>query len=479
MKMKKLAAICTATALSAGALTAASEPYDSWIFYTSRQNAMLIDNDGNTIKTWTGAGTPGSHADLLRNGSVLFPSSASGAMSSAQKGGRFQLITWENEVIWDYTYAGSNFVPHHDVEPIYYTDNPDEIPNFLCIVAVNNGTTVADKIVEIKPILPDSAEIVWEWDSWEHRNSSGNDPHLLTYSGSGGGFGGMGGGEWTHANSVSYNYDLDQIIVGLKALHEFVVIDHSTTTEEAAGSTGGTYGMGGDILYRWGQSSNYGGSGGDILSAFHCARWIPRCFPGTTDTLEGWGNALVFNNSRSSVMEIELPGEGDGIYPIEGSTFSPTSASWSASLSGSAAQNQGSVQRLPNGNTFACNMRGTVEELTPDGEVVWQKSISSNRAFRVAYSYIDTTGGEGSVAVDATHRVMPETVSIQKNGAHIELTGIEGKATAKLLSLSGRTIHTTTGVNSLSIPTAEVTPGLYIVSVTGESLNLTQKLLIQ
>jgi len=35
------------------------------------------------------------------------------------------------------------------------------------------------------------------------------------------------------------------------------VIDHSTTTAQAAGHSGGTYGKGGDLLYRWGNPNAY------------------------------------------------------------------------------------------------------------------------------------------------------------------------------------------------------------------------------
>ena len=70
-----------------------------------------------------------------------------------------------------------------------------------------------------------------------------------------------------HANHVSYNRFLDQVVIDVKAFNEFIVVDHSTTIEAAKGSTGGKCGKGGDILYRWGNPSNYGMSDTDSSMA--------------------------------------------------------------------------------------------------------------------------------------------------------------------------------------------------------------------
>src|SRR6185295_606711 len=57
--------------------------------------------------------------------------------------------------------------------------------------------------------------------------------------------------DWTHVNAVSYNPDLDQIMISSRMFSEVWIIDHSTTAAEAATSKGGKYGKGGDLLYRW------------------------------------------------------------------------------------------------------------------------------------------------------------------------------------------------------------------------------------
>ena len=61
--------------------------------------------------------------------------------------------------------------------------------------------------------------------------------------GNAGGNGGPGGanGDWKHFNAVAYNENLDQIALSSRHHDEIYIIDHSTTTEEAAGHTGGNF----------------------------------------------------------------------------------------------------------------------------------------------------------------------------------------------------------------------------------------------
>src|SRR5262249_36877966 len=97
--------------------------------------------------------------------------------------------------------------------------------------------------------------------------------------------------DWTHVNAVSYNPRFDQIMISVRETNEVWIIDHSTTTAEAAAHRGGKYGMGGDILYRWGNPRAYRAASvaDQKLFAQHDAHWIPAGLPGE-------GNLLVFNN---------------------------------------------------------------------------------------------------------------------------------------------------------------------------------------
>lgn len=181
---------------------------------------------------------------------------------------------------------------------------------------------------------------------------------------------------WDHANSMSYNPQRDEIVMSCRKFNEVLVIDHSTTIEEAAGHTGGNRGMGGDILYRWGNPQNYdrGTAEDRFFINVHGGIWIDACLP-------GGGNILAFNNgdrggadNYSSVEEIVPPMDAQGNYIIEpGKPFGPAAPVWSFSSGpGFFARRQGGAFRMPNGNTLITDPEGEqIFEVTREKELVW------------------------------------------------------------------------------------------------------------
>ena len=300
---------------------------------------------------------------------------------------------------------------------------------------------MSDAIVEVKPTGKKGGKIVWEWYAWDHliqdvhekKDNFGEvsehpelidvnfvtgmmakamqDPEQLEklrslgYVGGGGGpapnQGGQsgsrqgardnrggrgpggrgpgGGADWLHTNSVEYNAKLDQIMLSIHEFSEVWIIDHSTTTKEAASHKGGKYGKGGDLLFRWGNPKAYrsGTNTDQKLFAQHCAHWIE-------DGLPGAGNMLVFNNgggrqdgsSYSSADEVILPVGDDGSYKKEEYVaFEPYQAKWSYGAPDKDFYSFfiSGCQRLPNGNTFICSgAQSRLFEVTPEGKVVWQ-----------------------------------------------------------------------------------------------------------
>jgi hypothetical protein len=348
----------------------------------------LINRNGITNHTWQSSYIPNFDAYWLGNGTILRPILLS-------DGGGVQKILWDGTVAWDYRYSVSGCTCHHDIkylpngnvlmivwetktrnQAIQAGRNPNTIPG---------NTFTPDKIIEVKPTGPSSGDVVWEWHVWDHliqdydslKDNYGvveDHPELININ-----FGDDFGADWLHTNSLDYNPVFDQILIDVHNFDEVWVIDHSTTTEEAAGHTGGRYGKGGDLLYRWGNPQTYdrGTSDDQIFYGQHDASWIKPGYPGA-------GNILIFNNGLnrpagdySTIDEFTPPIGADGNYYLEpGSAYGPENLTWSytADPPGSLySEVFGGAVRLTDGDTLICDgMPGKFFEVTPDGSVVWQ-----------------------------------------------------------------------------------------------------------
>tara|TARA_X000000368_G_scaffold29281_1_gene21937 strand:+ start:175 stop:2148 length:1974 start_codon:yes stop_codon:yes gene_type:complete len=364
------------------------------------ETSYLIDQYGREVHSWTSPnGYPGLLGYLLEDGDLLKPinlgNGQPGEFAAGGSMGGFERISWDGELEWFWTYSSETYRSHHDIEPL-----PNG--NFLIIAweyrnateaeekgkilrsesskAVGNSSVWPDKVLEIKPVGSDDAEIVWEWSFWDHtiqdiddtKDNFGNisdHPELLNINH------GYDGQDWLHCNGIDYNHLLDQIALSCKNTNEIYIIDHSTTTEEASGNTGGNSGMGGDILYRYGNPESYGRGNSSNQSLFgqHDARWIEDGYPDA-------GKLMIFNNgngrnlSYSSVDVISLPINGSKYFIENNQSFGPTNLSWtwdigtdmySPIISGST--------RLANGNTLITfGVEGTLIEVDYSGNIVWK-----------------------------------------------------------------------------------------------------------
>ncbi|HUR28584.1 MAG TPA: aryl-sulfate sulfotransferase [Planctomycetota bacterium] len=182
--------------------------------------------------------------------------------------------------------------------------------------------------------------------------------------------------DWLHMNAVDYLPEQDLIVVSVPHLCELWVIDHSTTAQEAAGSSGGKRGHGGELLYRYGHARNYGVDDGvgRKLRYQHNPTWQKNSAPGTL-------GLLVFDNGTerkpteySEVVELEIPFDAAlGFSRKTGEAFGPSGAKWTYNDPGKLfSPFISGAQRLANGNTLICEgARGRVLEVTSAGKIVW------------------------------------------------------------------------------------------------------------
>lgn len=384
--------LCAVLLLCMATAAGAQEPCagESLVSPMFSPNSFLIDMDLNIIKTWHCSDRPAFIAYLQEDGSILRPCrDPFGHFMGGGEGGRIQHYDANDNQIWDYYFSTSDYQQHHDIEPM---PNGNvlllawELKTREEAIAAGRqniqGEMWPTLIVEIEPVGPSDGNVVWEWHIWDHliqdadptKENYGvveDHPELLDIN-----LGTITMGDWVHADAIDYNPELDQIIICSHYMSELYVIDHSTTTEEAPGHSGGNSGMGGDILYRWGNPQNYrlGDESDRIFYVVHGVNWIDPGNPGA-------GNILIFNNGDrpgslndySSVEEIEPPLDGYNYLRDPEEPFGPETQTWiyvdppnfySNHLSG--------AYRLPNGNTLITEgTSGYVFEVTSSGESVW------------------------------------------------------------------------------------------------------------
>ncbi|OGS40683.1 MAG: hypothetical protein A3K77_01625 [Euryarchaeota archaeon RBG_13_31_8] len=316
--------------------------------------------------------------------------------------------------MWDFRYNTDGHLSHHDVKSLpngnvlliaWETKTRTEViaagrnPDY-----VSSQGLMPDHIIEVQPTGPSSGTIVWEWHIWDHLIQDydaskanygvvADHPELVDIN-----FVTSTQPDWMHTNSIDYNKNFDQILISVNNFNEIWIIDHSTTTEEAAGHTGGNSGKGGDLLYRWGNPATYrrGTSNDQKLFSQHDATWIDEDCPGD-------GDVLVFNNggprNYSTIDQITSPVDETGEYYLApGSIYGPTTLSWIYTANPPTsfyASYLSGAQRLSNGNTLICNgVTGKVFEVTLEGTTVWQytnpfPNPSANGMFKVVYIYPD------------------------------------------------------------------------------------------
>ena len=358
--------------------------------------AYLLNKEGHRVYQWDFDTRLGNDLELLADGRLIGMFKAFGSVINfGGSGGTIKILNSNSGVDWQYTYATNNYIAHHDVELL-----PNGNILFIAwervgsLIAQSNGVnTTGDIFPEtLVEVNPSTNQIVWKWNSFDHivqdlnanNLNYGNineNPQLIdiNYNSS------ANGGNIMHANGLDYDETNDIIYLSVNNYSEIWVIDHSTTTTEAASNSGGNYNKGGDLIYRFGNPEAYNNVGNRLFYNNHFPNLIEKNVPGKN-------NMLVFVNKdngaeQSAVYELDLP-ESFNLLP---NTNNEPNIVWEFTDPTMYSRIISGAVRLRNGNTLICEGSYGFWEITQDGVIAWKYNSQNTNIWRGYNYYSDDT----------------------------------------------------------------------------------------
>lgn len=309
-----------------------------------------------------------------------------------------EMRDWDNNVLWkwyppdEYKYIHSDLIIMPGNESFILTQETrmshaewgDLGGNTS---GLSNDYTALEALIEVVPVGSDDANVIWQWRMLDHL--------IQDYDDTKPNFGVVADhpGRWdinnpnsinlpkdhVHINGIDYNPERDQIVYSCLSCSEIMIIDHSTTTAEAATESGGNSGKGGQILYRYGNPQNYdhGTAADRKLYGQHNADWIN---PGLLHE----GKISVFDNGNtrpsgnwSRIVVLDPPIDADGNYLKDSNgAYLPKDFdfTWDGTVNGDTffSRYMSGWNMQPNGNMTVCEATsGLFFEVNQEGEVVW------------------------------------------------------------------------------------------------------------
>jgi len=379
-----------------------SKCYNGYTIINPYRSALvlLIDMHGRVVKAWyahpekrreswfTKLLPNGNWLSLLYRTRVLHDASSPlrhpESFSKKDFDSSIVELSWEEGVIWEYQAAEVGLI-HHDAGRLQNGNTLILLEKEVAVPSISEKPVAENFIIEVTP----ENEIVWEWYTTEHFDEfafSEKAKELM----------GEQGGDIFHTNTLHVLpgnklgesdpcFRKGNILCCQRNTNSIFIIDRITK----------------EVVWSWGEK--------EVVGPHH-------------PTMLKNGNILIYDNGGEAgypprtrfytrLVEINpLTGRIIWEYAHEPYTYKETAKFFSPSW--------GSVQRLPNGNTFSLDAhKGRLFEITPQGEIVWEyispfawgwgtRALDSGmyRAYRYGYDEIlgiDPVFKETSGHIDA------------------------------------------------------------------------------
>lgn len=381
------------------------------IFPHNQPDVYLFNNCGEIVHVWRDSSVwrPGNTAYITEQGKLIKTKRSKNVVGNpiwfGGGGAIVEIRDWDNNLEWSFEINDSLQRLHHDIAPmpngnilmiVWQKKNLQEL-----IAAGRDTSLYDDKVLHSESVIevnPSTGNIVWQWNLWDHMVQEydstkanfgivADNPGKVNIN-----YNHVRDGSWFHMNAIDYNAELDQIIVSVPTHNEIWIIDHSTTTAQAATDKGGLSGRGGELMYRWGNPAVY--NKGNVIpqQAFyqHGVHWIQRFI---SPSNPNFGKICFFNNrAGADFSEVTLLTAPWDMYEWK---YTRTQGAWGPAEADQTIRHPetqklfsdilSNAQYLPNGNFLVLSGRtGYIFEVTPDQKVVWEYRVPLKNGNRVS-----------------------------------------------------------------------------------------------
>ena len=366
---------------------------------TGSREAYLINNCGHYVHTWQDLEGSGFASYLTKDGELVRSERGGNSFNAGGAAGKLSKYDWNGNTLWSVELNEENvFQQHHDIALL---PNGNilalvwELVDYETAIALGRDKDITnmqgvymESIYEIKPVGSSDYEIVWKWnlidhliqdfdDTKENYGVIADNPNRIDINFTDGST--AKSVDPFHYNGIDYNVDLDQILVSSRNFSEVFVLDHSTTTAEAATSSGGNSGRGGDLLFRYGNPESYGFGDADDQLFFgqHDSRWLVDSQGKYTGSISVYNNGSDRPGNFSTVDEVQLIFDSStGRYAFDDTGYEL--APHNMVINGAKFINFSSIRmsgafKLDNDNYIVCHAtNGVLQEIDLDGELLWE-----------------------------------------------------------------------------------------------------------
>ncbi len=376
----------------------------------NQPNVYLLNACGEIVHVWPDSSVwrPGNTAYLTPDGKLIKTKRSKNVSGNpiwfGGGGAIVEIRDWNNKLEWRFERNDTLERLHHDIRPmpngnilmnVWVKKTKEEMAAAgRDTVRFKEAVLLTESIIEVDP---KSNAIVWRWNLWDHMiqdvdTSRPNFGDVATNAGKVDiNYPYFTDGSWYHMNAIDYDEELDQILVSIPTHNEIWILDHSTTTAQAATNKGGLSGVGGDLMYRWGNPATYrkGTADNKRIGYQHGVHWVRQFIPLSNGN---YGKINIFNNrAGNNFSEVQLLSPPWDMYEWK---YKKTGGIWGPEQADQVVRHPdkeklfsdilSNAQYLPNGNMLILSGRtGYLFELTPDGKIVWEYKVPLKNGARV------------------------------------------------------------------------------------------------